>query len=820
LKTDVDETLPSSLYSQNDRQFHRSTNATNPGHPYSQKTPSQPPNEHLHMQKTYSILLIAGLIPVFFANTLSAETNLLELAKAHFTNGPPLSLAEQRLFSAAESGEPAMCTTEFDHSDLTSLSEVCPNDRIIRADRLGWLFTDPVASKCVSFRGISIVSGRVDGDLNLEWAKSDVALRTSNCVFVGGINLKNCHLRGLHLIGTHIKDLQAEGLQIDADLLLINGFKATGIVRLNGANIGGDFQCSGGQFINHGTNALIADGITVGGDLLLDEGCKADGGLRFPGAVIAGDVKCDGGQFTNPKGVALNFEGAKIDGYTFMKNGFIAEGEVRLFYTTIGFALECDGGHFKHTTNALDATGAKIKSYVSLGKDFQSEGSVVLLGAKIEGALDCTGGQFRQTNGPALDAEGTKIDGYTLLKQVQSEGEIRLINASIGLNLECGPGHFAGSGSNALNATLIKVAGNVILDEDFSASGGVLFRGSTISGNLTCNGARFSSTNGPALDLESTKICGDLQMGKAPHENRTFEAQGEVSILASTISLSVICDGGHFNNPDGLALNADRANIGGSVFMSDDFQMNGLATFTRARVGGDFQWTFGTSPSQATLDLTFATVKTLLDDTNSWPEPGKLLLYGFTYETIHQNSPYSGSERINWLNRQPAAHFSTQPYEQLAAVLRRLGHEHDAAKIMVAKNQNYASHLKWAALGDWPRIFWYYFIGWFAGYGYLPERAFWFSVILVSVGWLIFHIAFKKNRIVKAKDGESEKDIQSNFNPLVYSLETFVPLLELDMGKNWRTLGKGLRAYFYVHRIFGWVLTTLWVGALTGLLKT
>jgi hypothetical protein len=96
---------------------------------------------------------------------------------------------------------------------------------------------------------------------------------------------------------------------------------------------------------------------------------------------------------------------------------------------------------------------------------------------------------------------------------------------------------------------------------------------------------------------------------------------------------------------------------------------------------------------------------------------------------------------------------------------------------------------------------------------------------LVMVGMILFRCGhrrgFVKTTEVKVTDGTHHhlnKDLK--FNSFIYSLETFVPLLELDMAKQWKPAGKVLRLYFYFHRIFGWILRTLWIGGLTGLIKT
>ena len=63
------------------------------------------------------------------------------------------------------------------------------------------------------------------------------------------------------------------------------------------------------------------------------------------------------------------------------------------------------------------------------------------------------------------------------------------------------------------------------------------------------------------------------------------------------------------------------------------------------------------------------------------------------------------------------------------------------------------------------------------------------------------------------------------FNALVYAFEVFVPLLNLHQAQYWLpnakrgAWGSVLRVYFWFHRIVGTVLSTLLVGALTGLIR-
>jgi hypothetical protein len=92
------------------------------------------------------------------------------------------------------------------------------------------------------------------------------------------------------------------------------GFAATGEVRLPGAHIGGQLDCTGGQFSNPDGYALTADGLTVEADMYCRDGFAATGEVSLLGAHIGGQLNCTGGQFTNSGGSALNLERATVSG--------------------------------------------------------------------------------------------------------------------------------------------------------------------------------------------------------------------------------------------------------------------------------------------------------------------------------------------------------------------------------------------------------------------------------------------------------------------------------------------------------------------------
>jgi len=156
-------------------------------------------------------------------------------------------------------------------------------------------------------------------------------------------------------------------------------------------------------------------------------------------------------------------------------------------------------------------------------------------------------------------------------------------------------------------------------------------------------------------------------------------------------------------------------------------------------------------------------------------------------------------------------------------VLREAGHEDDAKEILVAKNEEYARTLSRSRRAV------YRLLGLTTGYGYRPWRALWIGLAIVAIGWLVFGLGFANDAMARTKDA---KAYCPEHCALVYSLDAFVPLIDLRQVAYWlpdsakhislwkiNLPGALLCGYLWVHTLLGWIFTTLLVVGLTGVIR-
>jgi hypothetical protein len=133
-----------------------------------------------------------------------------------------------------------------------------------------------------------------------------------------------------------------------------------------------------------------------------------------------------------------------------------------------------------------------------------------LTGAEIIGQLICRGAQLTgaDSNGDALVAEGMRAGSMLLTGGFTAAGAIRLLGAEIKSQLACSGAQLTGTDSDGLTlvADGMKVGRDVFLTGGFTAAGVVRLRGTDITGQLGCRGAKLTGTDSDGNTLEGATV--------------------------------------------------------------------------------------------------------------------------------------------------------------------------------------------------------------------------------------------------------------------------------------------------------------------------
>ncbi|GLY97910.1 hypothetical protein [Actinoplanes sp. NBRC 103695] len=163
----------------------------------------------------------------------------------------------------------------------------------------------------------------------------------------GTIRLIGAATSALHCAGARLENtagpaLDGDNLQVKRDIGLDRGFIATGVsdegaVVLTGAHVGGLLDCSAARMANTGGPALHANGLRVDQDLILDDGFSAATAgcpvtLTLAGARVGGTFRFDSEVVTQAE--ADHGSLVEVDGLTY--SGLPGPASVQRWLTVLG----------------------------------------------------------------------------------------------------------------------------------------------------------------------------------------------------------------------------------------------------------------------------------------------------------------------------------------------------------------------------------------------------------------------------------------------------------------------------------------------------
>jgi hypothetical protein len=309
-----------------------------------------------------------------------------------------------------------------------------------------------------------------------------------------------------------------------------------------------------------------------------------------------------------------------------------------------------------------------------------------------------------------LDGEGLQTDGSVILDNgftATSHNEdctIRLFGAHIGGHLSLSNAQLTNDYGSVLGADGVQVDGNVMLDQGFTATsdsehGAISLVEAHIGGQLVMIEARVTNRNGPALSGYGLQVDGDVHLYwiAATGHNE----YGTIRLGGTRIGGQLNLAGARLADSPSVILNLTNAQLGRVHLPTEVICPKG------ARSNGQC------AHSGRQIDIEDATYTSLVD-----------------------------ADRRQWLHllRWHTANYRPTPYQQLAAVHKAVGHDHDARQILIAQQDDLRTRgdiggrSARAVLWLWGRL---------AGYGYRPGRIALALLIVLALaggmGWWAGH---------------------------------------------------------------------------------
>lgn len=376
------------------------------------------------------------------------------------------------------------------------------------------------------------------------------------------------------------------------------------------------------------------------------------------------------------------------------------------------------------------------------------------------------GARFRQLNLshsvlPGLTAATVRVDGVLRLSDCRFRGPVRLGGAHIAGALFLGWAELSAPGETALELNHVTI-GDDLWAPSLRVDGEVRLNGAEVAGSIKLNDAWLSRPGRAALDAETLTVQGDVLM-------RRLESHGWIGLRGARIGGRLELSYARLSNPGEAALRASSCSIG-ELWLRKGPPMEGSLNLRRAQ-----------------LEVLFLEPEKL---------PSEVFLSDLVYTSLTPHVP--ADRRLPMLERDRDG-YVPHAYEQLATSYRRVGDDHAARLVQLAKQRRLRSTRAW-----YGRL-WGYVQDATVGYGFRPLRAAVWLLSLLAIGSTAY--ALHHPHALKASEAP-------HFNPVFYTLDLLLPVI--SFGQEEAFAPDGWYQYLgYALIITGWVLATTVVTGVT-----
>ncbi|WP_346089123.1 hypothetical protein [Streptomyces erythrogriseus] len=435
-------------------------------------------------------------------------------------------------------------------------------------------------------------------------------------------------------------------------------------------------------------------------------------------------------------------------------------------------------------------------------------GGVDLFGAQIRGDLWLTSALVTgDRSGFAVNGPQLRIEGGLYAHSAHLTGGLNLWGAQA-FTLELTQARLSGKeGRPAFRGDGLHLVQDLLCTDLLVDGGGIRLFDATIGGQCWLARADIRSTTGWAVSDPTLNVGGGIYA-----DGLTVE--GGVNLFAAVVGESIELTASTLLPYRQYALRAPGARVEANVTLDNATRVAGNIDLTRAEIKGTFsliETTFveettvelhhtalgalhleSLTAPPATLDVSAASIVAITDAADSWP--AQIALTALTYQALHPVMP--AAHRLPWLQR--GTDYHPQPYEQLAAYYRQLGHDDDARTVLLARHRQRRRSL------PRPARLWGYIEDATVGYGYRPGRALIWLLALVATAAIAFSAA-------PPRPAQSHGP---SFQPVVFALDLILPVL--DLGQEKAFIPVDSTAWIaWLSSLSGWLLGTTVITSLT-----
>jgi hypothetical protein len=505
----------------------------------------------------------------------------------------------------------------------------------------------------------------------------------------------------------------------------------------------------------------------------------------------------------------------------------------------------------------LDVENVHSLTWLELYDCFLGEG-LVARDAHLPG-LVLTGSLLEHSSDVVLDATRLTCEVLGLAEAtVRTDGDcaVDVSGARLG-ELNCTGAHLHAGDGPALIAWTLQCTGDVLLCQDFEATGAggagaVHLVGATIGGNLDCGGARLVNKSGPALHADGVRVERDARLRQGFDATADTTLAGAVNLIGAHVSGLLEFSGGKLVNDSGPALIADGSRVDLRVFCDAPFTSHGAGYEGGFRVpGAHFGGWQGdsavmrnnTGPAlvaaglrvdtdlaltafrasggsiEATVNLNSVevggTFEIEIAELRNETDPQALLsVNGLVYRGLPL-----GLGIDEWLRllRDSTPVYAAQPYQHLAGAYRAAGHDREARRILMAQRRDQISR---ALTGRGERA-WARFTGLVLGYGYQPWRAL-LGLIAVLLTGAVLAVVLGGTGLAQVRAGAAPTACPV-IDRIAVGLELGTPLISTPARLRCEATntgaGQALTITGWILRLMAWAFATLFIAGFTGAVR-